>query len=73
MVLFRSTNVKELNQIWTFTLQNYVKEIMGKIHVHNKLEMSMSPLSGVVTHDSLNNFVTEFIQQYFQCICIVQR
>ena len=59
MVLFRSTNVKELNQIWTFTLQNYVKKIMGKIHIHNKLEVSVSPLNGVVTHDSLNNFVTD--------------
>ena len=34
--------------------------VLGKIHVHNKLEVSVSPLNGVVTHDPLNNFVTVF-------------
>ena len=31
-----------------------------EIHVHNELEVSVSPLNGVVTHDPLNNFVTVF-------------
>ena len=39
-------------------ITKWCQEILGKIHVHNKLEVSVSPLNGVVTHDPLNNFVT---------------
>ena len=49
------------------------QENHGKIQVHNELEVSVSPLNGMVTHDPLNEFCYGVIPQYLQLVCSVQQ